>query len=111
AEGGVYAAMIQQVQVTAYFHAVLSPRHAHGDLAEGARRGRRDRLAAQHLEAREPLLPEEHERTPIHPGGDIDDVRAGECRRDRGGSALVNIESAGVDPLPGGGGTEFGVGA
>ena len=91
--------MKHQLNVFGNLHAVFPRRHAHGDLAEGAGRGRRDRLAAQSVEARDAFLAEQHKRTLVDAGGDVNNIGAGERRHHRRRPALINIDLARDQPL------------
>ncbi len=59
----------------------------------------RDGFAAQTFERCNSLLTEQNERIAIHSGSDVDNIGAGEIRRDCRGTALINIKRAGNNSL------------
>jgi hypothetical protein len=83
--------MIEQFQIFADFHALFARRHTNSDFAKGAGKRGRDRFAAQALERRDSLLPKQNERVSVNRRGDVNNIRAGQIRRDGGGAALINV--------------------
>src|SRR5690242_14972406 len=91
--------MIKELYILSDFHPELSRGHARGNFSECSGKRSRNRFPAKLLEGIDSFLCKQNKRVSIDSGSDIDNIGAGQVRRNRRRAALIDIDGAGNKSL------------